>query len=169
MQWLLGGDVSIQYQVHRDLLGNERPDLQQRIKLEGWGKLLLSKRSENGHWGQKFYQPKWTSTHYTLLDLKNLGIEPGLPPVQKTLELVFREEKGPDGGIRPIGSTMKSDVCINGMFLNYACYFQVLESELNSVVDFLLSQHMKDGGFNCFSNYRRHLAATGQTSRPNTC
>jgi hypothetical protein len=152
IQWLLSGDVSIQYQVYRDLLDIERPDLQQRIKQEGWGNLLLSKKGDHGHWGQKFYQPKWTSTHYTLLDLKNLAIEPGLQPIQETLELVFREEKGPDGGIRPIGSTLKSDVCINGMFLNYACYFKVEESELNSVVDFLLSQHMKDGGFNCHSN-----------------
>jgi len=31
LRWLLEGDVSIQYQVHRDLLGRERPELQRRI------------------------------------------------------------------------------------------------------------------------------------------
>ena len=31
IEWLLQGDVSIQYQVHRDLLGNDRKDLQDRI------------------------------------------------------------------------------------------------------------------------------------------
>lgn len=152
IQWLLSGDISIQYQVYRDLLCTDKPDFQHLIKSEGWGNQLLSKRLENGHWGQRFYQPKWTSTHYTLLDLKNLAIDPEIPCIQETLKLIFREEKGPDGGIRPIGSTMKSDVCINGMFINYACYFQVEESDLNSVIDFLLSQHMKDGGFNCYSN-----------------
>jgi len=36
ISWLLQGDVSIQYQVHRDLLGNDRKDLQDRIANEGW-------------------------------------------------------------------------------------------------------------------------------------
>ncbi|WP_222942488.1 hypothetical protein [Arenibacter arenosicollis] len=72
IEWLLQGDVSIQYQVYRDLLGNDRKDLQDRIAQEGWGKQFLSKRKSNGHWGQSFYQPKWISSHYTLLDLRNL-------------------------------------------------------------------------------------------------
>ena len=152
LQWLLDGDIAIQYQVHRDLLGKIRPDLQQRIKSEGWGQAFLSKRLENGHWGYKFYQPKWTSTHYTLLDLKNLAIEPAVPEIQETIRLVLNEEKGRDGGVRPIGTTQSSDVCINGMFLNYAAYFQTPENDLASIVDFLLSQYMADGGFNCFSN-----------------
>jgi hypothetical protein len=28
------------------------------------------------------------------------------------------------------------------------------EDELESIVDFLLDEHMKDGGFNCYSNRR---------------
>ena len=47
---------------------------------------------------------------------------------------------------------MVSDVCVNGMFLNYAAYFGADEEALKSVVDFILSQHMPDGGFNCHSN-----------------
>ena len=38
------------------------------------------------------------------------------------------------------------------MFLNYACYFGAREDDLESVVDFLLAEHMPDGGFNCESN-----------------
>ncbi len=68
IQWLLEGDVSIQYQVHRDLLGVERPELRERIASEGWGARLLQARHENGHWGRGFYQPKWISSHYSLLD-----------------------------------------------------------------------------------------------------
>jgi len=70
IEWLLNGDVSIQYQVHRDLLKINKPGLKERISTEGWGKEFLSYRKQNGHWGLKFYQPKWTSTQYTLLDLK---------------------------------------------------------------------------------------------------
>jgi len=152
IEWLLEGDVSIQYQVHRDLLSVERKDLRNRISLEGWGARFLSRRRPDGHWGMKFYQPKWTSTHYTLLDLRYLCIAPYCREIEESLDKILRTEKGRDGGIRPIGSVQASDVCINGMFLNYASYFKTAPEQLESVVDFILSQTMPDGGFNCMSN-----------------
>ena len=82
ISWLLQGDVSIQYQTHADLLGEDKKDLQYRIAREGWGKALLSRRKSNGHWGGRFYQPKWISTHYTLLDLRHLAA-PARPPHAK--------------------------------------------------------------------------------------
>lgn len=150
--WLLKGDVSIQYQVHRDLLNSDQKLLQQRIAKEGWGREFLSRRLPNGHWGLRYYQPKWTSTHYTLLDLKNLNISPDIQEIKQTLSLIFTNEKAPDGGIKPIGAEQKSDVCVNGMVLNYASYFGVSEHDLQSIVDCLLAEHMNDGGFNCLSN-----------------
>ena len=152
IDWLLEGDVAIQYQVHRDLLSVEREDLRKRIAEEGWGARFLSKRRPDGHWGQKFYQPKWTSSHYTLLDLRNLCIAPDHPFIQASLDQILATEKGRDGGVRPIGATQVSDVCLNGMFLNYASYFKAEAQDLESIVDFLLSQRMPDGGFNCRSN-----------------
>ncbi len=152
IKWLLDGDVSLQYQVHRDLLNKERNYLRNRISKEGWGFKFLSKRNKNGHWGRSFYQPKWISTHYTLLDLKNLSISPKIKEIQQTISMKLRENKGEDGGILPIGSIKVSDVCINGMFLNYASYFKADEEKLKSIVDFILSQQMKDGGFNCHLN-----------------
>ena len=152
IDWLLEGDISIRYQVQRDLLSIEDEDLRNRISLEGWGAQFLSRRRPDGHWGMKFYQPKWTSSHYTLLDLRNLCIAPDCWEIMETLEKIIRTEKGRDGGIRPIGSVQASDVCINGMFLNYASYFKTAPEQLESVVDFILTQTMPDGGFNCMSN-----------------
>jgi hypothetical protein len=152
IEWLLEGDVSIQYQVYRDLLKTEKKHLRERIAKEGWGARFLSYRNANGHWGRSFYQPKWTSTHYTLLDLRNLCISQHNNKIKETLLLIVKNNKAPDGGINPIGTLSKSDVCINGMFLNYASYFETKETDLQSVVDFLLLQHMRDGGFNCHSN-----------------
>ncbi len=152
--WLIEGDVSIQYQVHRDLLVTERPDLRQRIASEGWGARFLSFRKADGHWGQRFYQPKWISTHYTILDLKNLAIAQDNEAIKGSILQVIHKLTGPDGGIFPIGTQKKSDVCVNGMFLNYASYFRIEEDDLKSIVDFLLSEHMQDGGFNCESNGR---------------
>jgi hypothetical protein len=39
------------------------------------------------------------------------------------------------------------------MYLNYACWFGAAEIELHSIIDFLISEHMPDGGFNCQSNF----------------
>lgn len=152
IEWLLKGDVSIQYQVYRDLLDEERADLRNRIAQEGWGAKFLSKRNPDGHWGRKFYQPKWTSSHYSLLDLRNLSISPENAVIQESVNLIADTEKGPDGGINPSKDIKNSDACINGMFLNYASYFEIDEKKLTSVVDFILSQLMRDGGFNCRRN-----------------
>jgi hypothetical protein len=152
IQWLLAGDVSIQYQVYRDLLDTERNDLRDRIEQEGWGKRFLSLRKEDGHWGQGFYQTKWVSTHYTLLDLMNLGISPACKPIKDTLRLILTERKSDDGGINPAKTISQSDVCINGMALDYFTYFKMPEKNLESIVDFIISQQMPDGGFNCMLN-----------------
>jgi hypothetical protein len=152
IKWLLEGDVSIQYQVHRDLLDSEQPRLRERISRQVWGAQFLAARGHNGHWGRSYYQPKWISTHYTLLDLRNLDISPDIEAINETLSMIFREEKGSDGGINPHVAVVASDVCVSGMVLNYAAYFGVSEHDLRSVVDFILTQRMGDGGFNCFSN-----------------
>ena len=94
IEWLLNGDVSIQYQVHRDLLNSDtsvQKKLQKRIQTEGWGAKLLAARKENGRWGRGFYQPKWTSTHYTLLDLKNLGFPNDNKKVQASIKMIFND------------------------------------------------------------------------------
>ena len=152
INWLLEGDVSIQYQAHRDLLGVEKKSLRNRIAKQGWGRAFLSRQNENGHWGRGFYQPKWISTHYTLLDLKNFGLSPSNKQCRHTIAMLLAEEKGPDGGLNPSKAIKESDVCINGMGLNYACYFGAEEGELCSIVDFILSQQLNDGGFNCHFN-----------------
>ncbi len=152
IDWLLIGDVSIQYQVHRDLLEIDRPDLQERIAREGWGANFLSKRNPKGHWGKAFYSPKWTSSHYTLLTLRNLSISPNHSLIQESVRQIAMNEKIKDGGVDPSKTIKKSDVCLNGMFLNYASYFKLEEGLLHSIVDFILSQRMADGGFNCRLN-----------------
>jgi hypothetical protein len=150
IKWLLEGDVSLQYQVYRDLSGVERKDLQDRITTDGWGKQFLSKRKSTGHWGMRFYQPKWISSHYTLLDLRNLNLNPDNQIAKETIEMTLRTSIAEDGGIQLGPSTLvHSDVCVNAMFLNYASYFRTDETKLCSIVDSILAEKMPDGGFNC--------------------
>jgi hypothetical protein len=150
IDWLLEGDVSIQYQVWRDLLDVDKKQLQARVAREGWGRHILMQRHENGHWGDRFYQPKWISTHYTLLDLRHLNLASNNAIAQEAIELVLQDGKAEDGGI-PLGpsTTQHSDVCVNAMVLNYASYFKTSEKKLHSIVDSILNELMPDGGFNC--------------------
>ena len=164
IDWLLEGDVSIQFQVHRDLLHTDRPDRRQRIASEGWGAQFLSYRKKGGHWGQRFYQPKWISTHYTLLDLKNLGISPDNAQIRESIAQVLHNSKAPDGGIQLSSVVRESDVCVDGMFLNYASYFRMPEAELKSIVDLLITEQMPDGGFNCYSNSKGAVHSSMHTT-----
>ncbi len=154
IKWLLEGDVSIQYQTHLDLLKSGPEVLGQlklRIATEGWGYEFLKRQHPDGYWGRAFYQPKWTSTNYTLLDLRNL-CAPCTPEITKALNVIAETCKGPDGGINGSVTVPESDLCVSGMFLNYACYFGIEEEKLKSIVDLVISQQMKDGGFNCLLN-----------------
>ena len=152
--WLLEGDPAIQYQTRCDLL-HEDPaalaDLRNRITEEGWGRAFLERQLPDGHWGRWFYQPKWTSSHYTLLDLRNLCIT-STPEIMKALDLILETALSSDGGVNPAKGIEQSDVCVNGMFLNYACYFGIREGKLKTIIDFVLSQQLPDGGFNCRLN-----------------
>lgn len=152
LRWLLQGDVSIEYQTRRDLMGSDRAALRRRITTQGWGARFLSLQREDGHWGSAYYQPKWISTHYTLLDLKHLALPPQTKQVGRIVAGVLDTEKGADGGINPAVTVEQSDVCLNGMFLNVASYFRAVQSKLVSIVDFILGQQMGDGGFNCERN-----------------
>ncbi len=152
LDWLQSGDVSVAYQAGRDLLDTPDKKRQARIAREGWGARFLACRNADGSWGQRFYQPKWISSHYTLLDLRTLELDPANRLVRASVKKILTEEKKPDGGLGPGRSIPVSDVCVNGMFLNYACYFGASEPDLASVVDFILAQRMDDGGFNCLKN-----------------
>lgn len=155
LDWLLTGDVAVQFQARRDLLGEHRPDLQARIGQEGDGATLLAARGADGRWGCGFYQPKWTSSHYTLLELRNLGLPQDDHRCRETVALIGLET-GADGGVNPAGTVTNADVCVNGMFLSYAAYFGADAGLLGSVVDFLLAEELPSGGFNCRSNRAHH-------------
>lgn len=152
INWLLQGDVAIQYQTTRDILHGKKEiifELQKRIAKTGWGAHFLSKQKIDGHWGITFYQPKWTSTHYTLLDLKTIGLHPDNTQAQKSTEMVLQKPLANNGGINLSVSLKESDVCVNGMILNYGSYFLPKHKRLPQLIDYLLDVQMADGGWNC--------------------
>lgn len=151
LEWLLRGDAAVQFQTHRDLLGTDRPQLQQRIPDEGDAAAILAAHEDPG-WGRGFYQPKWTCRHYALLELRDLAVPRDQPVCVREVTLALQQYLAPDGGFNPTDSVKQSDACMNGMFLAFGCYFCPDAPGLHSVVDFLLAQRMADGGFNCRAN-----------------
>lgn len=147
LAWLLDGDVSVQYQARRDLLDDDVPALQARMATEGYAAAMLAARTPDGGWGRGYYQPKWTSTHYTLLELRNLCLAPDQPDARDAVAGVLRDHLRPDGGIDP--GTGWSDTCVNGMALSFCAWFDGDPSALARMVDWLLLRPLPDGGFNC--------------------
>src|SRR5215217_3265666 len=151
LDWLLAGDVAVAYVATRDLLGRDDGDLQSRIATEGIGAALLAARGPDGQWGRGFYQPKWTCSHYTLVQLGEIGLSPTNPLARESVKLVLDTKRACDGGLCPAGPESLSDACVTGLGLRYASWFGANEERLCSLLDFLLRERVMDGGFN-----RRH-------------
>jgi hypothetical protein len=80
IEWLLDSDLSIRWQVMRDLLGESDARVareRSRVAAEGWGARLLDLQGADGHWGGAAFVPHaWISTEDTLQLLRDLT---GLP------------------------------------------------------------------------------------------
>jgi len=158
IKWLLDGDVSIQYQTKRDLIGIDDEELRSKIEHQGFGKRILENQQEGGHWGGGYYHYKWINTHYSLMELRRLNIKKN-SRIDFIINDIIDNYKTEDGGITPNPQVWKfSDVCINGMSLFFMCYWGVNQEKLISVVDYIIKQQLHDGGFNCNYNYKKYGA-----------
>jgi|GEM_PF-4062759 hypothetical protein len=101
-----------------------------RIAKEGLGRALLEKRRGDWHWGNGIYNPKWTCTHYALFELVQLRIDPDNEECGESASLLLGIPMGKDGGVNYARTVEYSDVCINGMILNMACYFSIRDERL---------------------------------------
>jgi len=150
VKWLSDSDPAIRWQVLRDLEGAKRALVaKERASTAhtGWGAQLLSRQDRKGTWGGGLYTPKWTSTTYTMLLLRDLGVPP-TDAMQRACVLLLGKGLRPDGGInfapRPIGET-----CITGMVLSILASCGHDDERVDVVADHLLREQMEDGGWNC--------------------
>lgn len=156
LTWLLDGDPAIRSQVLRDLTDASTGDVQaerEQIATEGWGARLLALQGTDGQWAGGTYWPAadddpdsqpWTATTYSLLLLRDFGLDPESREARHAIELVrdnSRWEEGNqlffDGEVEP---------CINGMTVALGAYFG---ENVDSVVERLTREQLPDGGWNC--------------------
>lgn len=157
LKWLLDSDPAIRWQVMRDLTGealNVIAAERSRIATEGWGAQLLSVQSPTGKWGGS---PRWwrndlpkderdlLTTLYTLVALKDLGLDPASKQARKMIDRVDKRVVFKRHNSRPFlqGET---EPCINGRILAIGSYFKEPNDALASQ---LLGEQLQDGGWNC--------------------
>ena len=168
IQWLIEGDPAIRWQTLRDLVGApERSVAMERAKVAsaGWGARLLARQDTKGTWAggptpdHGLYTPKWISTTYTMLTLRDLGLPAENPHAKKACRILLDRGLRSDGGIS-YGTwadwTDRGETCVTGMVLSILSYFHFDAARLHPVAEHLLEQQMPDGGWNC----RRPQGAT---------
>ncbi|MGH2475352.1 MAG: hypothetical protein ACRDIL_08790 [Candidatus Limnocylindrales bacterium] len=125
VDWLLGGDPAIRWQVLRDLTGAS-PDAtvaeRGRVEHEGWGARLLALEDADGTWaggacfpadyrGGEAGQP-WTATMHTLQTLQILGLDPASVAARRAISLIAEHGRWEHDGQRYFDGEVEP--CING-------------------------------------------------------
>jgi hypothetical protein len=158
--WLLQGDPAIRWQALRDLLPATPQEVaaeQARVARAGWGRQLLRLQSRDGRWAEGLYTPKWTSTTYTLLLLRALGLNAASRQAKVGTLLLLDAGLYRDNGINFwLPRRRESETCVTAMVLGIASRFAADDSRIEKLASHLFEQQMSDGGWNC----RRPRGAT---------
>ena len=162
LDWLLDSDPAIRWQVLRDLadapaeiVAAERA----RVANEGWGARLLALQGEDGQWeggalfpsktaksghGERPKGQPWTATAYSLVLLRDFGIDPQCDKVRRAVAQIRQHCRWEHAG-QPFFSG-EVEPCINGMVVALGSYFA---EDVDGVVARLLGEQLEDGGWNC--------------------
>jgi hypothetical protein len=148
LRWLLDSDPAIRWQVMQDLC-DEPPNAiaaeRSRVATEGWGAQLLALQSTAGNWGGPNEDRGLLMTLYTLVVLKDLGLDPAGKQARKMIDRVAERLVFKPLNNRPFlhGET---EPCINGRILAIGSYFK---EPNDTLAQQLLGEQLEDGGWNC--------------------
>src|SRR6202171_1120114 len=162
---MLDSDPAIRWQALRDLVDAPAEVVaaeRARVAVEGWGARVLALQGEDGQWeggalfparrgesaggdpsDQNEGQP-WTATAYSLVLLRELGVDPSCDRVRGAVALVKDHCRWEHAG-QPFFSG-EVEPCINGLTIALGVYF---DQDVDSVVARLLGEQLEDGGWNC--------------------
>lgn len=149
LDWLLDADPSIRWQTMRDLTDTPAEFVaaeRARVETEGWGPRLLDAQRPDGQWGDGVALPFWWTNMYTLVFLRDLGLDPTSERGRTAVDLVRAHVTwGPEWGHSPFFEG-EVEPCINGRVLALGAYFGERSDRL---MERLLSEQLADGGWNC--------------------
>ncbi len=142
IDWLLDGDIVIQYLTNKYLL-DRFFDHGNQGYIARYLALFDPVKKE---WGNSIYSGKWISSTYTLLELKYMEVYPDHPFYQdgtkKVLDGLWKNHG-------KISRTRYQDMCMSAMLLSLICYGKTQDIRIHEIVDYILAHQMSDGGWNC--------------------
>lgn len=140
--WLQTGDPVLNKLVRRHLLDETLPD-----KENGYISRYLDLFDESTNkWGGGIYSPKWISTHYTLMELKYLEIDPNNQKYHRGLQNLLARMWFNQGKVTKIHH---QDMCVVAMMVAMAAYGKSQDEKIDKMVDYILNHQFPDGGWNC--------------------
>jgi hypothetical protein len=156
IDWLLDSDPAVRWQVLQHLTDAPAEQVlaeRDRVATQGWGARLLALQGADGQWDGGTYWPQhdddpdgqpWTATTYSLLLLRDFGLNPATAQARGAVRLV-RENSRWEEGNQPFFQG-EVEPCINGMTAALGAYFG---ESVDAVVDRLTREQLGDGGWNC--------------------
>jgi hypothetical protein len=148
LKWLLDSDPAIRWQVMRDLT-HESPEAiaaeRSGVATKGWGAKLLARQSPTGRWGGTKEDERLLITFYTLVVLKDLGLDPASKQARKMTDRVDKKLIFKWHGNRRFFDG-ETEPCINGRILGLGSYFK---EPNDALAQQFLNEQLEDGGWNC--------------------
>jgi hypothetical protein len=161
LDWMLDSDPSIRWQALRDLVDAPAEVVaaeRARVATEGWGARMLALQGEDGQWeggalfparkgesaGEQNEGQPWTATAYSLVMLRDLGVDPRSDRVRRAVAQVRAHCRWEHAG-QPFFAG-EVEPCINGMVVELGAYF---DQDVDGVVARLVGEQLADGGWNC--------------------
>jgi hypothetical protein len=161
VQWLLGSDPALRWQVERDL-AHAPEDVwratRARVAIEGFGARLLALQDADGQWAGGAYFPAdfdfqgpeaaegagqpWTATTWALNTLRDWGVDAAV--LGDTAERLVANSRWEYDNLPYWGGEV--DCCINGYTLANGAW---LGADVSGLVDWFLEHQLADGGWNC--------------------
>ena len=139
-----------------------------RVATEGWGGRLLALQGDDGQWDGGTYFPSrvedseqgqpWTATTYSLLLLRDLGLDPRSDEARGAIALV-RENSRWEEGDQP-SSTARWSRASTAWPSRSGAYFG---EDVEGVVARLLGEQLADGGWNCDAERGSRRSSFGTT------
>src|SRR2546421_8353967 len=168
--WLLDSDPAIRWKVMRDLTDASDDEVaaeRARVATEGWGARLLALQRQDGHWDkstparltsaeaiswwrslpparQGTLFPEWTSTAWSLMLLRDFGLDPTSLQAREAVRRVHDQVAWEHDGEPFFAGEVEP--CINGKVVALGAYFG---QDIHGIVDRLVGEQMSDGGWNC--------------------
>jgi hypothetical protein len=162
LDWLLEEEQpGVRYRALTDLLGRTDRDPEvrkaraQALRV-GWAAETLAERRPGAEWrdGSSLYRPKYTSTHWKMIALADLGLSRGSPAVRNACEYWMAGFAARGGGLGGSSSGAPHYCVAGNMARALIRYGYADDPRVVATLEWLVSVADPKGGWSCFGTGR---------------